>query len=83
MKTYLVVFSLLLSGFIFANENHPCQKIKAACEAAGFKKGDHKNAKGLWKDCFQPIMNGQTVAGVTVASGDIEACKQKKEERKK
>jgi aquaporin NIP len=31
------------------------------------------------KDCMQPIMQGQTVAGVTVAQPDVDACKAKKE----
>lgn len=61
-------------------EGHPCHKIKAACEAAGFIKGHHKEKKGLYKDCMQPIMQGQTVAGVTVAPADLEACKAKKAE---
>ena len=63
--------------------NHPCKAIKEACEAAGFKLGDHKDKKGLWKDCIEPIKNGQTVAGVTVPATEIEACKAKKAEKKK
>ncbi len=64
-------------------KNHPCQKVKAACEAAGFKQGGHAEQKGLWKDCVDPVMEGKSVAGVTVSADDISACKIKKETHKK
>lgn len=86
MTKTLLTLSLvsLLSFNLFAEDtkNHPCQKIKSACEAAGFKKGDHKDKKGLFLDCMNPLLEGQSVAGVTVNSEDISACKVKKAEHK-
>jgi hypothetical protein len=87
MINKLLILSLasLLSLSLQAEDakNHPCQKIKTACESAGFKKGDHKkNKKGLHVDCMKPVMAGQTVAGVTVSAEDISACKVKQVEHK-
>jgi hypothetical protein len=69
---------------------HPCRKIMQACEAAGFVRGGHKLArgnqkevdKGLMKDCMQPIMAGNPVAGVTVDPSDVQACQARKEHHK-
>ncbi|WP_413574501.1 hypothetical protein ACLVWU_09760 [Bdellovibrio sp. HCB290] len=55
----------------------PCQKIKAACEAAGFVGGDPKAKKKLWKDCVDPLIEGKSVKGVSVSAADVEACKMK------
>lgn len=55
-------------------KDHPCKKIEAACGAAGFVKGEWKEGKGLFKNCMQPIMAGQTVAGVSVAASEVQAC---------
>ena len=87
MTNKLLVFSLasLLSLTLHAKEgkNGPCQKIKIACEAAGFKKGEHKNDnKGLHLDCMKPILDGQTVASVSVRAEDVAACNVKKSEHK-
>jgi hypothetical protein len=80
MKSLITAMLILGSVSVFASTegSHPCKEIKAACETAGFKKGDHKEKKGLYKDCVQPIMAGQTVPGVTVASDVVTACKDKK-----
>lgn len=78
-----VMMALSASGaFAEGKGNHPCKKIKEACEAAGYTKGDHKNKKGLFKDCMQPIMAGQAVAGVTADPADVSACQAKKAARK-
>ncbi len=43
-----------------------CQSVTKACEAAGFKAGDHKKTgKGLWVDCVKPLAHGEAVAGVS------------------
>lgn len=91
MKSLVMTLVLMSSVSAFANESHgghggkdhPCAKIKAACESAGFKQGDHKDKKGLWKDCVDPVMEGKSVAGVSVAASDIDACKIKKADKKK
>jgi hypothetical protein len=36
----------------------PCEQIVAACQGAGFVKGDAKEGFGLWRDCVDPIMRG-------------------------
>lgn len=80
MKSLITAMVLLgsVSAFAGHEDSKPCKEIKMACESAGFKKGDHKDKKGLYKDCFQPIMSGQTVAGVTVGTDVVSACKEKK-----
>ena len=78
-----------LSSLSFAGETtpaaakHPCRKIETACSAAGFIKRHHKEGKGLWKDCMEPIMEGKTVEGVTVDAADIQGCKDKRAAKKK
>ena len=85
MKSLIGMMVVLGSLNAFAQggmEAHPCKEIKAKCEAAGFKVGDHKDKKGLYKDCMQPIMSGQTVAGVSVTAEEINSCKTKHAEQK-
>lgn len=61
----------------------PCKQIAEACEKAGFMKGDWKKGDGLWRDCVDPIMQGQTtVPGATkslptVDASLVSACKAK------
>jgi hypothetical protein len=40
----------------------PCKQIADACKSAGFIPGDWKKGDGLWKDCVDPIMQGQASA---------------------
>lgn len=61
--------------------NHPCHGLKKACEDAGFIKGGYKQGKGLYKDCLKPIMQGQTVKGVTVNPNDLAACQAKHQQK--
>ncbi len=84
MKTLLIA---LLSISLNANADHheghhPCKEVKSACEAAGFKKGAHKDGKGLWKDCIDKVAKGETVPGVTVSAEVVSSCKSKHEMRK-
>ncbi len=77
LSLFLLVGSLLGTSVI-ANDAKPCHVIKEACEAGGYKKGGHKtDKKGLKVDCIQPIMAGQTVAGVNVTADQVAACKAK------
>jgi hypothetical protein len=62
---------------VFAGE-HPCKQIVQACESAGYTKGDHKDGKGLYKDCVRPIKSGKSIAGVTVDPKAVQACVAKK-----
>ena len=82
----LMMTALILSAVSFAQAqspaaapaNHPCVKVREACEAAGFVKGDHKDGKGLHKDCMSKLLQGQSVAGVNAAAADVAACKERK-----
>ena len=83
MKVSFLAFLLLSlassSGFAEVDSKHPCKTLKAACEAAGYVKGGHKNNnKGLWKDCMQPLVEGKSVAGVSADAAVVAACKEKK-----
>lgn len=61
----------------------PCLQIAQACKSAGFVKGDWKKGDGLWRDCVDPIVQGQTtVPGSTkplptVDPSVVSACKAK------
>lgn len=66
---------------VFATESMPCKEIRSACVAGGFAKGEHKSGKGLYKDCLQKILAGESVPGVTVSPDQVSACKAKKEKR--
>ncbi len=88
MKT-LVVISLLfiLSPCSWAEENPepkegPCKKMMDACKAADFAKGDHTMKHGLFKDCMQPLLAGEAVPRVTIASDLVAACKKIKDAKK-
>jgi len=44
----------------------PCKQVEQACKNAGFIQGDWKKGDGLWRDCVDPIMQGQaSVPGAT------------------
>jgi hypothetical protein len=59
-----------------------CKQIVQACTQAGFEKGMHKkDGKGLYKDFLDPILAGQTVAGVTVDPAVVADCNAKKAKR--
>jgi hypothetical protein len=59
--------------------DRPCKKIAEACKAAGFERGS-KTGKDMIQ-CIKPLMQGQTVAGVSVNPADIAACQQKRAAR--
>lgn len=63
-----------------AKPSKPCQAVRAACQAAGFVKGD-KQGKNIWKDCIKPILSGQQVTGVTADADSVKACQAKKAKR--
>jgi hypothetical protein len=52
-----------------------CESIKKLCTAAGYKIKEKKN---VYKDCFDPVMAGQTVPHVKVDSNTIAACEAQK-----
>jgi hypothetical protein len=78
---------LLFSTLAWADDKGvpgPCKEIVEACKKAGFIPGDWKKGDGLWRDCVDPIVQGQTtVPGATkplptVDANLVAACKAKK-----
>ena len=52
----------------------PCKAVEQACKNAGFIQGDWKKGDGLWRDCVDPIMQGQTnVPGATKPLPSVDA----------
>jgi len=41
-----------------AQHNPACQQIVEECKKLGFIVGQWKIDNGLWKDCFDPVVNG-------------------------
>lgn len=84
-----LMISVLFSSVAFSEddaktkEEGPCKKVMDACKAADFAKGDHKMKKGLFKDCMQPILAGQSVPGVTIEADAVAACKAIKDAKHK
>lgn len=71
-----IALSLLINS-AFADAKRPCKPLMIACKAAGFKRGGEAQGKGMWKNCMEPILTGQTVPGVNVnmSAADMQACK--------
>ena len=52
----------------------PCKAVEQACRNAGFIPGDWKKGDGLWRDCVDPIMQGQrNVPGATKPLPTVDA----------
>lgn len=86
ISTYSWILALALtpSAFALAADNEPkpsaaCRDVMEACKAAGFKRGEHKNGKGIHADCVGKLFKGESVAGVNVPADKIESCKQRHE----
>jgi hypothetical protein len=79
----LSLFPLLASAQAKGGPPGPCKQIAQACMQAGFTKGDWKKGDGLWRDCVDPIVQGQASApGATkplpsVDPNLVAACKAK------
>ena len=92
-KVVLWSMLVLMSGIVLADGPEvppgaprnpgPCRQIMKACRDAGFKRGQAEKGKGLMKDCFGPILKGQTVPGVSVDPSVVQACQQKAPRRKR
>jgi hypothetical protein len=65
----------------YAQENAACQKIVAECKRMGYVVGGYKQDNGLWADCFDPVVNGQTPSHhgkpmkVAVSPSEIQECR--------
>lgn len=86
-KRVLTIGVLLFSASSFSAEDakvHPCKAVREACRAAGFVKGkDAPEGKHLFRDCVRPLAEGKTVEGVTISQDVVQACKAKRESRRK
>ena len=80
----LVILGILISVSGMGAERKQisaaCKSIKEACEKAGFVEGGYKEGKGLWVNCFQPILQGKIhpdakLSLPSVDSKQVEACK--------
>ncbi len=88
MRTRLAALAFGLSGLVgvavvdlataASGDATACRKIEDACKAAGFVKGEHTQGKRLGHDCVKPIINGQTVSGVTVDAVTVKDCRAEK-----
>lgn len=80
----LLFFGACLANAFESNENQQgqCMKIMELCKSAGFT-GTSKQNTNLYKDCFQPLLEGRSVAGVSVPASDLSACKAKRESSRK
>ncbi len=89
----LALISLITTLYVYADDakqeqstpatEGACSKVREACEISEFMKQivDGKK-RSLYKDCMQPILNGDKVEGVTVDAVDIKSCNLKKAELK-
>lgn len=75
----LIVFGSLNAFAEIDNEKKdgPCHKVIEACKSAGYYKGGQKEKKGLYRDCWDNLVVGKTVKGVTVSPELLSACKTK------
>ncbi len=77
MTKIILSFSLLFafSSGAYAAAKNPCEKIREACNSAGFMPGEASTNKGLVKNCLSVLMKGGSVPGITASNEDIQACK--------
>ena len=58
-----------------------CKNVLDECKKLGFVAGGFSEGKGLWRNCFQPVVDGKsaTLNGKEVAvsanAQDVSACK--------
>ncbi len=67
--------------YVSSNAPASCQGIGNICQAAGFAPGNWQAGSGYWRDCVNPVMQGQTgtapggtLALPTVSSALISQC---------
>ena len=92
MRTGPAALAFALSGLVVvaivgpatgaSGDDSACRRIEDACKGAGFAKGKHTDGKGLSLDCVKPIVNGQTVSGVTVDAATVKDCRAERAEAK-
>jgi len=68
-KAAFCVLAAALTGPLYAQEAKPpaheeratssCAQVEDACKSAGFIEHDVGQGKGLWEDCFNPVVEGR------------------------
>jgi hypothetical protein len=81
-----VLAALLTTQYAFADDtmpppddakDKPCLIIAKACSEAGFVR-ERSETKGIWRNCMEPVLLGQTVAGVKVDPAAVKTCRSHK-----
>jgi hypothetical protein len=80
---FILALSLVFGSIAFAaaeteHQDGPCKKLMDACKTSPFAQGENKQKMGIYKECFLPLVNGQSVSGVAVDKADVEACRAKR-----
>ena len=81
MLTISAAFAEVTAAPKAEDKDRPCKMIMKACYDAGFEKGEAKLGNGLFVDCMKPILNGESVKGVTVEAATVQACQEKRSQR--
>lgn len=55
-------------------KQQPCLRVMLACKAGGYSP-DNVNGQAFARNCYMPVLNGQTVFGVVVDPETAAACK--------
>lgn len=69
---------VLLAAAPALAKDHPCQRVEAACIAAGYVKGGARQGRGLEKNCVNPLLAGAVVPGVSIDPAEVQACAAKR-----
>jgi hypothetical protein len=84
IQAVMMSIALLVMQPVFADtapsdssKDQSCSVIASACLNAGFVKTESAD-KQIWHDCMKPIILGKTVAGVTIDSSVVKACRSNK-----
>lgn len=80
-----VFLAMFTTQQVFADDavqNEPvpdksCIVIAKACSSAGFVSRKSET-KGIWHNCMEPTLLGQTVSGVKVDPADVKTCRMHK-----
>ncbi len=74
----VVIMAVLATQQAFAFGKFPndrsCGLIAKACLKAGFVE-QKSETKGIWRNCMEPVLLGQSVSGVTVDAAVVKSCR--------
>lgn len=82
LASLLLTFAVSLSRAEGGEDLAACQELVRSCQSAGYVRNGHKTGKGLIMDCMDPVIAGQTVAGVSASEAAIKDCKEKRAHHK-